>query len=166
MKGTQLQLLKIALDPGDVVFTPDWAARDMVDYFRPSGRILEPCAGDGAFLRHLPEGTEWCEISHGTDFYAWQERVDWIIGNPPYRQFLKWTLHSMNIADNFAYLLPLDKPYISAKLIRKMRQWGEVKHMRFYGGGRELDFPMGFAVGAIHFQRNYHGGMTMSYFDR
>jgi hypothetical protein len=32
----------MALDPQDVVYTPDWVARDMVEYFKPSGRILEP----------------------------------------------------------------------------------------------------------------------------
>ena len=44
---TQPQLLQIALDPGDVVYTPDWVARDMVDYFKPSGRILDPGGAAG-----------------------------------------------------------------------------------------------------------------------
>lgn len=72
MMTSQPQLLQIALDPGDVVYTPDWVARDMVEYFKPSGRILEPCAGDGAFLEYLP-GAEWCEIEKGRDFFAWNE---------------------------------------------------------------------------------------------
>ena len=30
---------------GDVVFTPDWVAKDIVDYFKPTGIILDPCKG-------------------------------------------------------------------------------------------------------------------------
>ena len=56
---TQPQLLSIALNPSDVVYTPDDVARDVVNFFKPTGRILEPSAGDGAFLRHLPPHTEW-----------------------------------------------------------------------------------------------------------
>jgi adenine-specific DNA-methyltransferase len=54
MNGTQPQLLQIALDKKDVVYTPDWVARDMVDFFKPTGRILEPACGDGAILKYLP----------------------------------------------------------------------------------------------------------------
>lgn len=76
----QAQLLQIALDPADVVYTPDWAAKDMVDFFRPSGRILEPCKGGGVFLKYLPPETEWCEIAEGVDFFAWSKPVDWCCG--------------------------------------------------------------------------------------
>jgi hypothetical protein len=81
--NAQPQLLQIALDPRDIVYTPDWVARDMVEYFKPSGRILEPSCGDGVFLRHLPPETDWCEIEQGRDFYAWTKPVDWVFGNPP-----------------------------------------------------------------------------------
>lgn len=54
----QPQLLAINLNPRDKVFTPDDVARDIVAYFKPTGRILEPCAGDGAFLKYLPPDTE------------------------------------------------------------------------------------------------------------
>lgn len=49
---SQLQLLNIALNEKDIVYAPDWVARDMVEFFRPS--ILEPCKGDGVFLKYLP----------------------------------------------------------------------------------------------------------------
>jgi hypothetical protein len=67
--SVQPQLLQIPLDPGDVVYTPDWVARDMVEFFKPSGRILEPCKGDGVFLKYLPPHAEWCEIQEGRDFF-------------------------------------------------------------------------------------------------
>ena len=160
--SVQPQLLQIALDPGDVVYTPDWVARDMVNFFKPSGRILEPCAGDGVFLRHLPPETEWCEIEKGRDFFAWREQVDWCFGNPPYSVFSKWLGHSFQVADNIVYLIPLTRLFNSGYFLRRLHTWGGIAHMRYYGDGGELDFPIGFAIGAVHFQRNYTGGMYTS----
>ena len=51
----------------DDVQTPFELAESIVDYFSPSGHILEPCAGDGHFLRYLPDA-EWCEIKQGRFF--------------------------------------------------------------------------------------------------
>ena len=46
----------------DRVQTPDALARAVVEHFLPCGRIVEPSSGNGAFLRALPKGAEWCEI--------------------------------------------------------------------------------------------------------
>ena len=164
MQLQQPQLLQMPLDNKDVVYTPEWAARDMVEFFQPTGRILDPCKGDGVFLKFLPWDVEWCEIQEGRDFYQWATPVDWLVGNPPYKQFGKWMYHSMAIARHILYLLPLDKPFISWKMMRTMKQWGSIKHMRAYGMGTQLCFPMGFAVGAIYFQKDYHGPMYISYY--
>ncbi len=159
---TQPQLFQIALDPGDVVYTPDWVARDMVEYFQPSGRILEPSCGDGAFLRHLPAGTEWCEIERGRDFFAWHESVDWCFGNPPYSMFSKWLAHSMGIADNICYFIPLTRLFNSGFFIRRMLEWGNIKTIRYYADGGELGFPIGFAIGAVHWERGYTGATMIT----
>ena len=34
---------------GYCVYIPAWCAEDMVNHFRPHGRVLEPCKGDGQF---------------------------------------------------------------------------------------------------------------------
>lgn len=160
--STQPQLLQIALDPGDVVYTPDWVARDMVDYFKPSGRILEPCSGDGVFLRYLPTTAEWCEIEKGRDFFAWNEPVDWVIGNPPYSVFSKWLGHSMEIAENICYLIPLTRLFNSGFFIKRLIEWGNIVTMRYYADGGELGFPIGFAIGAVWFQRDYKGNTQIT----
>ena len=59
-------------------------AEMVVRHFAPVGRCLDPCRGDGAFHRLLPDGAQWCEIAEGRDFFSWGEPVDWVIGNPPY----------------------------------------------------------------------------------
>jgi len=150
-------------DPKNVVYTPNLVAQDMVQWFKPSGRVLDPCKGDGIFLEHLPEGTQWCEITEGVDFFNYWERVDWIMSNPPYSGFYEWIYHSMKIADNFVYLLPANKPFISNRLMMLLREWGEIKHMRFYGTGNKLGFPVGFAIAAFHFERGNKNGCTFSY---
>ena len=83
----------------DVVLTPDAIAADVVGHFRPTGRMLDPCRGAGAFWKHMPEA-EWCECREGRDFFAWYEKVDWIVSNPPYSNFGAWMRHSLEIADN------------------------------------------------------------------
>jgi hypothetical protein len=58
----------------DAVMTPRPLARLIVDYFRPSGRVLDLARGQGAFydaVRDLsppPTRVDWCEIEDGVDF--------------------------------------------------------------------------------------------------
>lgn len=39
-----------------------------------------------------------CEIEDGNDFFDWQKKVDWVVGNPPYHLSWKFTEHALNIA--------------------------------------------------------------------
>ena len=161
--SSQPQLLQIALDKKDVVYTPDWVARDMVEFFKPSGSIIEPALGDGAIFKYIPDAY-WTEITKGRDFFAVQDHFDWIISNPPYSCFGKWIYKAMDVADNIVYLIPCAKPFYSEKLFRKMRTWGSIKTMRVYGSGNKLDFPIGFLIGAVYFKKDYHGAMEISYY--
>jgi len=163
--SSQPQLLQIALDKKDVVYTPDWVARDMVDFFKPTGRILEPAAGDGAILKYLP-GADWCEIEKGRDFFALQHvRYDWIVGNPPYKIFNIWMRHSFELADNVLYIFPLNKIFNDFGMMLSVKEYGGVKSARAYGRGDKVYFPMGYAVGAVHYQRGYHGPMSISFYE-
>lgn len=150
-------------NPADAVMTPEWAAKDMVDWFKPTGRILEPCKGFGAILTQLPDHAEWCEITQGRDFFDWHEKVDWIISNPPYSGFREWMEHSYEVADNIVYLCPLNKFFNAYGQIEACRKHGWVKHIRNYGTGTKLKFPMGNAIGAMHFVKGYFGATTWSF---
>lgn len=165
MIGTQPQLLPIALDPRDIVYTPDWVAADMVSYFKPSGRILEPSCGDGVFLKYLPENTEWCEIELDVDFFRWSSAVDWLFGNPPYSVFSEWMSHGMKIANNICYLIPLNKPFNSGKIMKAWKEYGGIVAMRYYANGGKLDFPIGFAIGAVWFQKGYKGKTDITIYE-
>lgn len=149
----------------DKVYTPAWVARDMVDWFKPTGCILEPCRGGGAFMRYLPADTEWCEIDEGRDFFAWTEPVDWIISNPPYSLIDEWLTYSYKIADNIVYLLQLNKVLSAHLRMRRLFKYGGPVHVRMYGGGGRVGFPMGNLVAAIHLKRGYRGDTSWSWYE-
>jgi hypothetical protein len=146
----------------DVVYTPRWCAQDIVDHFKPSGIVLDPCRGGGAFSSLIP-GCEWCEVREGKDFFNWTKKVDWIVGNPPYSGIPNWCRRSFELADNIVYLIPCRSVFFGPAFIESIYRWGGIVEMRHYGGGQKLGFPMGNAVGAFHFQRGYSGPIQVSF---
>lgn len=150
---------------GDVVYTPDWAAADIVDHFQPQGIVLDPCRGAGAFWNLLPLNSPWCEITDGRDFFDWQTPVDWVIGNPPYSITRKWFRHSYTIADQLLYLVPLRNIFSGYGFVREIHEYGGIREIRTYGTGGRLGFPMGNAVGVLHIQRGYRGATQMTFYD-
>ena len=150
---------------GDVVYTPAWAARDMVKHFAPGGRVLEPCKGKGVFLDYLPPDTDWCEITEGRDFFDWSEPVDWVVSNPPYSLTRRWFRHSYTVAQNLLYLVPLRNVFSGFGFIREIYDFGGIREMRLYGTGGRLGFPMGNAVGALHIKKGFAGPSLVSFYD-
>lgn len=147
----------------DKIYTPYDIAKDMISFFSPSGTILEPCKGNGAILQHIPNA-KWCEIDYGVDFFKFNENVDWIITNPPYSIFDDWLDHSLPLASNIVYLIPVSKILSSYKKMDKIYKWGGIKHIRYYGTGRSLGFPFGFPVAAFHLQKYYDGDIGVSFY--
>ena len=139
----------------DVVFTPSEVAAAMVRHFRPYGRVLDPCKGDGAFLSLLDEA-DYCELQEGRDFFEWSEPVDWIIGNPPYSVYSRWLEHSMKVRgqhrvpdpDQQGFQLQFDaqgdirvrrdsrdrarRPRIKSPVSRGLRGWGSSLQARIH----------------------------------
>ena len=147
----------------DLVMTPRWLARDIIAHFQPSGRILDPCRGDGAFFDQLPEGADWCEIREGRDFFAYVNQVDWIVSNPPYSCLLSWIRHSFKVARNIVYLAPLHRVMASCTFLEDVAAWGGLAEVYVIGTGATAGFPFGHALAAVHFQRGYRGGTRWTY---
>lgn len=123
----QLELIERGPKESDVVYTPDKVAREIIAWLNPSGICLDPCLGDGAFFKHLPEGSDWCELRRGKNFFDYERRVDWIIGNPPYSLFEEWLRHSFELADNVAYILPTNKVFQRQVIMKMINEWGGSK---------------------------------------
>ena len=144
------------LNPNDIVFTPDWLAKQICEMFPIVGKILEPCKGEGAFLKHLPAGTDWCEIAEGKNYYDYKEKVDWLVTNPPYSDYNRFLEHSFGIAENIVLLVPV------AKMFKSM---GTLKAIFNYGGfvsisvlpASKAGFPFGFPCAIYYLKRGYKG---------
>ncbi|MDD5262990.1 MAG: hypothetical protein PHD76_14195 [Methylacidiphilales bacterium] len=144
----------------DVVQTPLEMAGRLVHHFKPSGRILEPCCGDGHFLQFMP-AAEWCEISRGRDFLACNNQFDWIITNPPWSQIRPFLNHAMELADHVVFLMTVNHVWTKAR----------IRDIQSHGFGlKEIclvempeTFPQsGFQLGAIHIARGWNGAITLT----
>ena len=142
----------------DIVATPQYVAHEIVKRFAPAGVCLDPCRGNGVFQKLLPPGALWCELSEGVDFFEFRQRVDWIVGNPPYSVFHPWLMHSFTLADEIVYLIPLHKIFSGAKYLDAIADFGGIKAILHIGSATILPgFPVGFAIGAVHFSRGFKG---------
>lgn len=149
------------VNKNDVVFTPDWLAEIICSMFPIKGLVLEPCKGEGAFMKYLPPDTMWCEITDGKNFYDFKPfpngvRIDWIVTNPPYSDFDRFLDHSFELADNVVLLVPIAKIMKSMGTLKKVFAYGGIVSCQFLGGG-QAGFPFGFPVGIYHFKKDYKG---------
>lgn len=153
----QSTLFEIPVNPDDIVYTPLEVSKDIIIRLNPTGICLDPCKGDGAFYNYLPAGSDYCEIREGKDFFAYDKRVDWVIGNPPYSIFENFLKKGFEIADNVSYLVPTNKIFQRQVIMDMINRYGGIKSMIIYGSGQLIDFPFGFSVGNFHFQKDYKG---------
>ena len=154
--------VSLKFNPQDVAMTPPEVAEYVVKHFKPTGRILDPCRGDGAFWRHMP-GAEWCEIREGRDFLNWKEPVDWIVSNPPFSVLMGFLIHSFKVADNVVYTIPASKIWQSIPYLELIRDFGGIREILILGRGRAIGLPLGFAIAAIHFKRGWKGETRIVY---
>ena len=144
----------------DVVMTPDYLAKKIVDHFNPIGKGLEPCAGTGNILSKLKD-SDWCELSLGKDFFEYNSKVDYIFTNPPWSQFRKFLIHSMEIADEIYFLITVNHIFTKARL-RDIKEKGfSIMEILFVDTPKE--FPStGFQLGVIHIKRTKNDYIKIS----
>lgn len=150
----------------DAVMTPRPLARALVTALAPSGSVLEPSAGDGAFVEALREcpavtSVQTCEIIDGDmGFTWWTEHVNFIVGNPPWSNFRVFLAHAMQVSDNVAFLVTVNH-FFTKRRVRDVCDAGfGYKTLLF------CEWPMewpssGFALGFMHLQRGYRGPCTI-----
>ena len=147
----------------DLVYTPDTLAQHIINHYKPTGRVLDPCRGHGAFYNHLPEPKSWCEISEGRDFFQHTEPADWIISNPPWSKIRDFMLHSMKIAPNIVYLTTINH-YSTRRRINDLKSNNfSLKEILFVPTPPKPWPQSGFQLGALHFQAHYTGPVTLSW---
>lgn len=144
-------------EPGDIVYTPEYVSKQIIDTIKPFGKCLDPCKGDGAFYNYLPTDKEYCELREGKDFFDYSGKVDWVIGNPPYSVFKEFLQKSFEIADHVSFLVPTNKVFQRQVIMEMINKWGGVRSIIIYGSGSLIGFPFGFSVGNFYFQKDYTG---------
>lgn len=157
----QSELFERFVPTGDVVYTPEEVSKHIVKHLSPAGKCLDPCKGDGAFFKYLPEGSDYCEITEGKDFFDYHDKVDWIIGNPPYSNFKEFLERSFSISENVSFLVPTNKVFQRQVIMDMIVRYGGIKRMIVYGSGTLIGFPFGFSVGNFHFQKGWKGPCEM-----
>ena len=148
----------------DIVMTPEYLAKEIIEHFNPTGRILDPCRGEGAFYDNYPgDDKDWCELGEGKDFLQYQKKVDWIITNPPWSKMQQFLAHGMKVADNIVYLTTINH-YTTKRRIRDMRDADfAIKEIYCVPTPKNPWPQLGFQLAAVHTQRGYSGGIVMSY---
>jgi len=146
--------------PADIVYTSELITKGIISFLQPQGKCLDPCKGDGAFYNHLP-GADYCEIKEGLDFFDYKNKVDWVIGNPPYSIFKDFLEKSFEIAENVSFLVPTNKIFQRQIIMEMINKYGGIKSIIIYGSGGLIGFPFGFSVGNFHFKKGYKGECKM-----
>lgn len=109
----------------DIVYTPNHVAKNILDFLNPKGTCLDPCKGDGAFYNLFPsDNRDYCEIREGKDFFLYNEKVDWVIGNPPYSIFEDFLNKAFEISKNVSYLVPTNKIFQRQIIMESINKWG------------------------------------------
>jgi len=143
----------------DEVMTPDYLAKDIVNWIRPRGKVLEPCCGDGVFLKYLPKA-DWCEIKKGRDFFKYKKKVQWIITNPPWSQIRSFLKHSMEISERIIFLVTINHLWTKARL-RDMKDAGfGIRKIILIDTPKS--FPQsGFQLGVIEIKKGYRNNIII-----
>ncbi|MEL7445173.1 MAG: hypothetical protein AAGK02_05090 [Pseudomonadota bacterium] len=143
----------------DVVMTPPRLAEAIVRHFQPTGVVLDPCRGDGAFYNAFPDHVqaEWSEVREHRDFMEWKRPVDWIISNPPWSRLRQFLVKAMQTADDIVFLSALTH-YSTKARVSAMRDHGFAMRSFVLCPEPRGDWPRsGFQLGAAHLQRGWAG---------
>lgn len=94
----------------DIFYTPEDLAIKCVGLVPlvKGDSVLDPAKGKGVFVNNFPTKTinYSFDIAEGIDFFKMNDKVDWIITNPPYSLLGEWLEHSCKVCrKGFAYLI-------------------------------------------------------------
>ena len=73
----------------DFYYTSEEMVKDLLSITPISGSVLDAGSGRNKvwfkeFMKITGQGYE-CEIEDGYNYYDWDKRVNWVVGNPPWR---------------------------------------------------------------------------------
>ena len=98
-------------------------------------KVLDAGSGDKVWYKNIPDTLERfeCEIEDGCDFYKWNKKVDWVVGNPPFRDkaggnnlIASWIEKSSEIANKGMAFLINHKVFntLTPRRLEKLKEKG------------------------------------------
>ena len=102
-------------DASEEIYTRPELARRLVAYFKPTGKVLDPCRGKGAFYDAFVESGRCVMSSIGARFARaaifsiWNQPVDWIMTNSSWGDSYRLIAqHAFDLAQHVVFLAKLD----------------------------------------------------------
>lgn len=135
--------------------TPPDVAERAVAYFKPRGRVLEPCAGTGviaAALRKKCRNVLTCEINEGSNFFDFKDKVDWVFTNPPWSQIRPFMEHASKLSDHVVFLMTVNHAFLTARWRIMDAQHFQMSEIVLINWPKEFK-KSGFLLGWVHWQR-------------
>lgn len=84
-------------------YTNEQMAKDLISILpiKETDTVLDAGSGKNkVWFNNLTVKEKYeCEIEDGCDFYKWDKRVDWVIGNPPFHEGWKFVEKAMSISN-------------------------------------------------------------------
>jgi len=72
-------------------YTNEQMVKDLIAITLISGSVLDAGSGKNKVWYNNLKGEKYeCEIEDGCDFYSWDKKVDWVVGNPPFHESWKF----------------------------------------------------------------------------
>lgn len=150
--------------------TPPSLAAAIVQHFKPSGALCEPCYGEGAFFKELQKFSSSCvefwEISLGKDFLTAdipEGHFDWIITNPPWSRdlFNAFLDKALLVSDNVVFLVAMNKLMTRSRM--ETIDTAEFGFKEILRVDRPRSWPSsGFEYAAMHLQHGWTGDCKFS----
>ena len=124
MSAKLMNSIKNRQKPNDKIYTPPKIVDIMLDFcgYEKGDLVLEPAKGLGAIYDKLSEPKHYCEIDENLDYFDYDNKVDWVITNPPYSILDSFLKHTYTLCNKFCFLIGMYS--LTPKRIEVMHQSG------------------------------------------
>lgn len=82
-------------------YTNEQMVKDLIKLTPIKGSVLDAGSGKNKVWFNNLKGKKYeCEIEDGNDFFLWNKKVDWVVGNPPFHLGWLFLEHASLVAKN------------------------------------------------------------------